>query len=154
MVSDIYINYAAKVRGGLFCLHTVFPEALRQVATFLVLLPVHHQQAAQQSNSWVISIESLKSNRGRQVTGGCWMSPLRKHTPHYPQLVHLGFRWCTKNSLISSVKQRWYSLFTCWLIAALIILHGLCCSGGKRMCSLCWLVYWAGLLKLEIDLHL
>lgn len=69
--------------GGLFCLHAVFPEALRKVATFLVLLPVLHQQAAQQSNSWVISIESLKSNRGRQVTGGCLIFPLRKYTPYY-----------------------------------------------------------------------
>lgn len=150
MVLDIYINYAAEVRGGLFCLHTVFPEAFRKVATFLVLLPVLHQQAAQQSNSWVISIESLKSNRDRQVTGGCLMFSLRKHTLHYPS----GLDDVLLKQSTSSVKQKECSQFTYWLIAALIILHGLCCIGGKRMHGLCWLMCRAGLLKLGTDLHL
>lgn len=71
MFSDICINYATKVRESFFsCLHTVFPEALRKIPTFLVLFPVLGQEAAQQSNSRMISVESLKSNSIREVTVG------------------------------------------------------------------------------------
>lgn len=60
MFSDIRINYATKVRESFFsCLHAVFPEALGEIPTFLVLFPVLGQEAAQQSNSRMISIESL-----------------------------------------------------------------------------------------------
>lgn len=71
MFSDICINYATKVRGTLFsCLHTIFPEALGKIPTFLVLFPILGQGAAQQSNPRMISIGSLKSNNIKQVTVG------------------------------------------------------------------------------------
>lgn len=71
MFSDICINYAAKVREGFFiCLHAIFPEALRKIPTFLVLFPVLGQEAAQQSDSRMISIGSLKSSSIREVTVG------------------------------------------------------------------------------------
>jgi len=51
-------------------LHTIFPETLRKIPTFLVLFPVLGQEAAQQSNSRMISVENLKSNSIREVTVG------------------------------------------------------------------------------------
>lgn len=68
MFSDICINYATS--QGVSCLHTIFPEALRKIPTFLVLFPVLGQEASQQSNSRMIPIESLKSNSIGEVTGG------------------------------------------------------------------------------------
>lgn len=83
MFSDICINNATS--QGVSCLHTIFPEALRKIATFLVLFPVLGQEASQQSNSRMIPIESLKSNSIREVTGG-WF-PVGKYSPLPPPFL-------------------------------------------------------------------
>lgn len=68
MFSDICINYAAS--QGVPCLHTIFPEALRKIPTFLVLFPVLGQEAAQESILRMVPVEILKSNSTGEVTGG------------------------------------------------------------------------------------